>query len=355
MLVNPVTMLAEARHLAELGVPNPLSLVTVEGEALVTTPAHMLINRLREELRGDGRHGSCGMGIGETVAEAEGCPEPIRVRDLLNPKELDKKLGWHLRRMRALMEGLHKAHPGHPLSEEVLGDGLPLKILSYFEEWAAQVQVVGRDWLGGQLAGPGAVFFEGAQGVLLDQHYGWFPHVTRSHTTFRNADKLIEGAGVKPFRVGVVRAHMSRHGAGPFVTEDPAFSPPGDHNQKGPWQGSFRFGHFDLVAYRYAIEALGGVDGLAVTHLDQPSPLLCTGYRAAGEFPTHRLALPALPGLLVAQEKLTEWLGHVGPVYEEWRPSKATIGKLLGAPVVASSTGPTRADFACDLTTLADL
>ena len=134
MLVNPVTMLAEARHLKELGVANPFSRVTVDGEALVTTPAHMLINRLREDVRGAGRHGSCGMGIGETVAEAEADPNALRVRDLLDPSELRLKMSVHLARMRATMKQIRKAHPGHSFPDDLIGDGLPLKILAYFEE-----------------------------------------------------------------------------------------------------------------------------------------------------------------------------------------------------------------------------
>ena len=52
-----------------------------------------------------------------------------------------------------------------------------------------------------------------------------------------------------------------RHGAGPLVTEDPALDLPDPHNPANPWQGAFRFGHFDAVAHRYALEVCGGVDG----------------------------------------------------------------------------------------------
>ena len=83
-------------------------------------------------------------------------------------------------------------------------------------------------------------------------------------------------------RLGVVRTYTTRHGAGPFVTEDAALTLPEAHNGVGEWQGAFRVGHFDAVAHRYAVEVAGGVDALAVTHLDVPCRApglrICTSY-----------------------------------------------------------------------------
>lgn len=82
VLVNPIALFAEARHLAAIGVPDPLSLVSVEAGARVTTPIHVAANRLRELAR-TGRHGSCGMGIGETMEDWLSVgDEVLFVRDL---------------------------------------------------------------------------------------------------------------------------------------------------------------------------------------------------------------------------------------------------------------------------------
>ena len=59
---------AEAEHLSELGVNNPTELLTVDPRCLVTTVWHRTLNRLREMSRGEDRHGSCGLGIGEARA-----------------------------------------------------------------------------------------------------------------------------------------------------------------------------------------------------------------------------------------------------------------------------------------------
>ncbi|MFY0535554.1 adenylosuccinate synthetase [Nannocystis pusilla] len=70
-------------------------------------------------------------------------------------------------------------------------------------------------------------------------------------------------------RLGVLRAHGTRHGPGPFVAEDPALDLPEPHNLPGPWQGPMRVGWFDLVAARLGLTIAGRVDGLVVTHLDR--------------------------------------------------------------------------------------
>ena len=69
-------------------------------------------------------------------------------------------------------------------------------------------------------------------------------------------------------RLGVTRAYLTRHGPGPFVTEDPTLELPEPHDRAGQWQGPVRVGHLDAVALRYAVEACGGIDAVALTHLD---------------------------------------------------------------------------------------
>src|SRR5258706_9923062 len=85
---------------------------------------------------------------------------------------------------------------------------------------------------------------------------------------------------------------MTRHGPGPLVTEDPTLELPDPHNGWGPWQGSFRVGHFDAVAGRYAIGEARGVGSIALPPLAvprQPPVLISDRYRIHGQ-PIGRLA-----------------------------------------------------------------
>ena len=83
MLVNPLNMLKEERHLSALGVTDALPRTMIDRRALVITPFQRAINRLREVARAADRHGSCGEGIGECMSDALNYRDDvIRVGDL---------------------------------------------------------------------------------------------------------------------------------------------------------------------------------------------------------------------------------------------------------------------------------
>jgi len=92
MLINPVFLRDEIRDLEGCGVTDPYSLLTVHEDAMITNPFQVAANRLRETHRAGGRHGSCGHGIGETVADAIATNMPLRVRDLLDQNTTRYKL-----------------------------------------------------------------------------------------------------------------------------------------------------------------------------------------------------------------------------------------------------------------------
>jgi adenylosuccinate synthase len=84
--------------------------------------------------------------------------------------------------------------------------------------------------------------------------------------------------------ISSIRAYMTRHGPGPFVTEDPVLTRrlPDLHNGTNPWQRKFRVGWLDLVMLRYALAVTGGVDEIAITCLDRlpdlPTLRICERY-----------------------------------------------------------------------------
>lgn len=334
MLVDPLALAAEAAHLAAVGVPDALDRLTVDRDALLTTPYHRAANQARERARGAGRHGSCGVGIGETVHYALSEPARApRVGDCQSPRALARKLAVLRDR----------------LTDELgqLGGPPVLDVCDAYLAFAGRVRLTGPDYLD-RLLHAGPVVFEGAQGVLLDEWHGFHPYTTWSTTTFANAQALLAQAGMTGIRLGVIRCYMTRHGQGPLVTEDPTLELPERHNGHNEWQGPFRVGHFDAVALRYAIEVAGGVDALALTHLDaaQRQPLrLCRGYLADGE----RIdRLPHAPGHdLARQAQITELLLRARPDYADQAGSWPDIvAQELGTPVTLTSSGPTRSDKA---------
>ncbi len=295
MLVDPLSLVREERHLRMLGVTDALDRLTIDREALVTTPYHQALNRLREIARDRDRHGSCGLGIGETMADALALGEHVpRVGDLLDRIALHDKLDmlreWKLSQLQTLRDDLPDTEPAQR-EQAVLEDAHFLDFLvDAYQRLARRIAIVQSSYLAEVLT-KGTVIAEGAQGVLLDEWHGFHPYTTWSTTTFQNADILLreqDYAG-QVVRLGVLRAYATRHGPGPFVTEDVALagSLPEAHNVPNPWQLAMRVGHFDAIATRYALSVTGGVDLLAVTHVDRlrqlPEWKIATQYLYRGD------------------------------------------------------------------------
>jgi adenylosuccinate synthase len=328
VVVDPLALAAEADHLTSVGVADPFALLTVDAEALLVTPWHRAANRARERARGAGRHGSCGMGIGQTMEYALGHVDAPRVADARSPRLLRRRLA-------AVRSRLTDAFG--PLGGPSIDD-----VVEAFTAFGTAVSIVDGATHVPRLLGSGICVFEGAQGVLLDEWYGWHPYTTWSTTTFANALSLAGTHDV--LRLGVVRTYTTRHGAGPLVTAHPLPIPEA-HNGTGQFQGEFRVGHFDAVAHRYAVEVCGGVDALAVTHLDRVPPDLriCTSYDVDGAG-LDRI-VPGERGDLAYQSRLTALLDRARPGLlhrpDDW---SGAIGDLLAAPVLLESYGPTSAD-----------
>jgi adenylosuccinate synthase len=211
---------------------------------------------------------------------------------------------------------------------------------------------------------------------LLDEWYGFHPYTTWSTTTFQNAHTLLQEQHYdgQVVRLGVLRAYATRHGPGPFVTEDTALTDvlPEAHNTPNAWQLAMRVGHFDAVATRYALALTGPIDLLAVAHVDRlrdmPEWKIATRYQYRGnvdqltDFFTvqggglgdiRRSEHPDLE----RQAQLTLRLQQCEPRYETVRASDATstveadlpsyltqIERAVGMPIGIASAGPTALD-----------
>ncbi|WP_433527447.1 adenylosuccinate synthetase [Nocardia pseudovaccinii] len=328
MLVEPIALANESRQLAALGVRDPLSLLRIDGRALLTTPIHIAANRAREDARGSSRHGSCGRGIGETASYALEYDAPT-VSDCLRPDVLYAKL-------QAMA-----AHYGPLIAPSAHRYEAIRDLVDMYREFATAVRIVDGTELA-RLAQRGRLIFEGAQGVLLDEWRGFHPHTTWSTVEPRNARALLAEIDAPAYTLGVTRTYMTRHGAGPFPTRDRTMTIPEPHNTTGPYQGHFRCGHLDPILLRYAIEVSGGIDGLALTHLDA----LGTGYAATG-YATSRGVIDRIePGRwqdLDHQRDLTALLTTADPLLTAVPADPVPwLECQLGTPIVLTADGPDR-------------
>ncbi|HEX4794630.1 MAG TPA: adenylosuccinate synthetase [Humisphaera sp.] len=410
MLIEPYAMLNEAEHLHSIGSHDALSRLLIDENCPIITPCHQAANRLHELARGADAHGTCGMGVGEVMQDlnppvlspppvlrgrvregvlANGAsstqppPRPslgvpgegekpsasamLFARDLVDRPKIINTLGnlrdLKIAQLRDAIRDL-RGHPKASFAIQTLLDPAWLETAAdHYAQVASRAYILNEPKAHALLRDTTHLLFEGAQGVLLDESFGFHPHTTWSTTTFANAHTLLREAGFegRQTRLGVLRTYFTRHGPGPFVTEDSQLrrhllEP---HNDDAGWQGAFRVGTFDAVAARYAIAVAGGVDALAITHLDRPPqlpPRICNAYRYDGsnEHLIKRDGVvvdlrPSAPHDFPARERLTRALRECRPIHQEFASPKPhsilpEIEREVGAAVAITSLGPTAQD-----------
>ncbi|MEZ5816032.1 MAG: adenylosuccinate synthetase [Hyphomicrobiaceae bacterium] len=320
-IANPIILREELGSLSELGVHPRLM---IDPEAPVTLPYDMMINQIVERSRGGARHGSCGLGIGETVERSLRSAFRVSAADLVDEPLLRVILGrvrteWVPVRLQQLGVAASPDELALVASEAVEEHWLQ-DVVSFVEAMA-----LGRP----KLIGKGIVF-EGAQGLLLDQDRGHFPYVTRSNTGVKNMAALAVELGIDHLDlVYATRAYTTRHGAGPLPYAYTGKPYPGivdRTNIPNPWQGTLRFAPLDLDVLAESIKAdrgdLKGVPlthtlGLAVTCLDQTGTSV--EYRSEG-------------GTLQAGPEALAWQAagavNAATLYAGRGPTRATLERL---------------------------
>lgn len=270
---NPILYFRELDVLRGLG-HEPT--VMVDPAGLVTTPWDMMINQMLEQNRGDGRHGSCGVGINETIQRSKHDRYRFTVGDLRDdPDHLRYILhmisqSWVPSRLYEL-----KIEP-NDYWQKALGLIHPQSVIQTFMDYCSEYLKAIRL---SKLQPSPQMVFEGAQGLLLDEDHRFFPHVTHSHTGLKNVMALAAEIDLPASDLDVVyatRAYATRHGAGPFPREAAGLSYKDATNVPNMWQGTLRFGELDLDLLAESILNDGGDlpirRKLAITCLDQVGP-----------------------------------------------------------------------------------
>ena len=277
-IVNPYVLFDE---LVTMSKNWKLPRIYCHPSARVTTIFDMAINNILEMSRGDGRHGSCGLGINETVVRCSESEYSLNVADLYHKDALIHKLKlikneWVPHRLRQL--GLsHIVEMYHYRTNNILlNDDFELhaeqlrKICNHVLPVSTKLNHLVED----------TVIFEGAQGLGLDQDLGHFPHVTRSYTGLFGAIHTMGYFDVKEIQpVYVPSAYVTRHGAGPLEHEGEIDSLAhfDATNVPNTWQGSLRFAPLDLSVLRHMItkDWMRSVDASCITILPPQIAISC--------------------------------------------------------------------------------
>ena len=278
MLVDPLALMYESELLETKGINKPLENVYVSENCVVITPFQILCGRARENFR-EKKHGTCGKGVGETISDLKANPNMvIRVKDL-NKNDLE----YRLKSLRAMkLDQMEQLETNDKLNKSFVQYSI-VELAKLYRQFWEQLKIISDDEFTEMLQKNNNIW-EGAQGSLLDIKYGFAPYVTKTNTTVKNAKELL---GEKKFiNLGIMRAYATRHGNGPFPTEDKNLDLEEDYNQTNEWQGKFRVGNLDLVLTKYAISINNGIDKIALSCLDKLSSLteikVCLAYEYTG-------------------------------------------------------------------------
>lgn len=230
----------------------------------VTTPFDVISNKKIEDDRGHQRHGSVGVGFGTTIQRHESYYK-LYVQDLPFPKIVKAKL-----------KNIEKYY-GFSLDDATVE-----KFLKDIEYCLQSIFIVDYDKLVDLWGCYPTCVYEGAQGVLLDQDYGFFPNVTRSNTTCKNAmdvhNKIEHHDGYKPMIdvYYITRTYQTRHGAG-FMSDEKSLNLKNNEDETNVshnYQGNFRIGELDVDLLNYAMQcnrnhSNGSREHLVITCMDQ--------------------------------------------------------------------------------------
>jgi len=320
------TLLNEIATLKSQGYFKEDKALLISEKAHVIMPYHKRIDVAREAIRGDGRIGTTGRGIGPAY-EDKVSRSGIRIVDFLNPDVFSAKVKSNLDEKNFLLkEYFNEA----PLDRQ--------EIIDRFDSYRHDIAPYASDTslvLHEALQGKKKILFEGAQGSILDIDHGTYPYVTSSNT---GAAQAALGSGIGPRHldiiIGVAKAYTTRVGGGPFPTEQ-------DNDigaclqQKGAEFGATtgrprRCGWFDLVTLRHAIQ-LNSCTHLIITKLDILSGFksikVCTGYMLQGRL------LPAFPAEVNVLAKCT-------PLYDElegWSDDLSLVSRFEDLPPAAQT------------------
>ena len=224
--MDPVGLYKEINILKEKNI-NPI--IYIDGDSPVTTPYDKYHNSNNDK---DLSHGTCGVGVGSTLNREEKYYS-LTFSDLYNYDILSFKLNgikyFYNNIDIDIDDFIEKCYKITQMSNVILTYGIPNNY-RYTDD----------------------IIFEGSQGLLLDQHYGFFPNVARTNTGTKNILEFIN-----EFEVYLItRAYQTRHGNGPMTNENIYFDIKTDDkeiNIDNKYQGKFRRSMLDLSLLKYGM------------------------------------------------------------------------------------------------------
>lgn len=281
-ILNPMIFSQEFKELKALGYDPK---VYIHPLCKISTPFDMILNQIIEEHRSGNRHGSCGMGIYETLLRTKEDKYSIFFGELffLTDEQIRNRLKMirdEWMKIRFRMENIEF------IAEEWVNIINSSSLIDHYLmdlKFMREVSVQINDSI---LSGYENIVFENGQGLLLDQNNTeYFPHLTPSNTGCKNALDIIsksfsDNRNLRIEACYVTRTYLTRHGAGRLDNEckrEDINKDMFDHtNLPNPHQGTLRYGFinadeleqrvskdFQIISNQYPLNSKCSI---AITH-----------------------------------------------------------------------------------------
>lgn len=278
-ILNPIIFRQEYGEFSDLGYRPK---VYINRKCSFSTPYDMMMNQIIEDNRGANRHGSCGVGIWETIVRNEMHNLSLSISDYSDNNIYKEKVFNYIKDVRDnyCPERLMQVGIGEipECWKKIFYSEFLLE--RYFDDFFFMLKHI-------EFADDNIlkeyqnIVFENGQGLLLDQNRKEFgENTTPSNTGLKNPKEIINK--ITPDSeveiCYVTRTYLTRHGAGRFDTEcskeiiNPRMND--ETNITNPYQGSLRYGKIDLKDLtNRIIEDFGYKNdwrlSLAITHLNE--------------------------------------------------------------------------------------
>jgi len=349
VVIDPWALLEEIKQIEKLGIKITNKNLYIAENATLILPLHRELDGIREDTKNTDKIGTTRRGIGPAYEDKVG-RRGIRVIDLLNKKNLSKKIDMILFHHNSIRKGLKQKlvnkkkllNDLNKISSKILKFSKP--VWKKIDEFKKKKKII---------------VFEGAQGMLLDIDHGTYPFVTSSNTL---AGAAAAGSGCGPdtinYILGIVKAYTTRVGEGPFPTE--LKNEIGNKiGKKGKEFGTVtnrkrRCGWFDAVLVKQSC-TISGTKGIALTKIDVLDEIkdlyICVAYKLNGK------KIDYLPSSSQDQtqvrpvyKKFNGWLTNTSGI-KKWNdlPKNAQnyvkfIKDYCGVKISSISTSPKRED-----------
>ncbi len=241
-IINPMVFVQEYKELNKMGF---YSHVYIDKKCRITTPYEMYLNQMLEESRGEKRHGSCGMGIWQTV-------KLYNDFSVCTWGDIKSFCDWIKIRKNYFDYNFKRYKENQEISNQVILNWS--KIL--YTENDAIIEKYLQDcyfmlnhtmWCDAEIIKKyDEVIFENGQGLLLNDDPDNV-HTTPSNTGLDNVRVLEQKLGFYTEPYYVTRTYLTRHGIDPNFKEDKQLSIGlyDETNIPNEFQGTIRYGQMD--------------------------------------------------------------------------------------------------------------